>query len=680
MRESKRLLCLMAALGLPFAVGACTGVTDLGHSDAAVASCTVQGSAVDLSSDSNNCGACGHACASGQTCTAGSCVNETTSCPANHANCDGNKANGCEVDISVDSTNCGACGNVCASGQVCSQGQCVSSSITCQSGFADCNGSLVDGCEVNTATDPQHCGSCTSNCPSGSSCTNGQCQGTNGQIVCGSVLVDPRTDVSNCGGCGKVCPTVVHAVDSCVNAACVTQCDQGYGDCDGMPSNGCEVSLQSDATNCGACAMVCASGSTCSQGVCVPKSTPCPVGYDDCDVNPTNGCETNLVSDINNCAACNVKCSTNNATPVCSSGVCAIGACNVGYGNCDANNANGCEVDLSGDVNNCGQCGNACGPNRVCKQGGCTQTTPVCVGTFADCDGLATNGCEMNIASSVDNCGACGNKCSLPNATPACNNSACGIGACNNGYANCNSVSADGCEVNLQTDATHCGSCTTVCGSGSTCSQGSCIPNSTVCAVGYGNCNGVATDGCEVDLNTSVNHCGTCGVACTNPNGTTTCSAGVCTPTCSAGYADCDGNNTNGCEANLNTSNSNCGACGVICDNGRTCKQGGCAQTTPVCVSTFADCDGLATNGCEMNIALSVDNCGACGNKCSLPNATPACNNSACTISMCNSGFGDCDNNSANGCEVNLSTDPNNCGGCGNTCGSNKVCSNAQCT
>jgi hypothetical protein len=526
MRESRRLFCLMAALGLPLALGGCTGETELARSDAAVASCTANGSAVDLSTNVNNCGTCGNVCASGKVCAAGSCVNATSPCSAGYADCDGDTSNGCEVDVSSDSVNCGACGNICATGQVCSQGQCVNASINCPVGFADCNAISADGCEVNTLTDQSNCGSCSTSCPSGSSCANGQCQGNGGQVVCAGALVDPRTDVLNCGGCGKACPTIAHAADACVDGVCVTQCSQGYGDCDGTLANGCEADLQSNSGNCGFCARVCGSDSTCTQGACLPKSTPCSAGFDDCDANPTTGCETNLATDANNC-------------------------------------------------------------------------------------------------------GACGNKCSLPNATPACTANACTIAACNAGYADCDGDPANGCEVSINTSA----------------------------------------------------HCGVCTLSCNFPNASSTCSNGACTlVTCNAGWGNCDGNSANGCEADLSTSNSNCGACGLVCDNGRTCKQGTCTQTTPVCVGNYADCDGLAANGCEMDIGLSVDNCGACGNKCSLPNATPACSNRACTISICNSGFGNCDNNATNGCEVNLSTDPNNCGSCNRICGANQQCTAGQCT
>jgi hypothetical protein len=36
---------------------------------------------------------------------------------------------------------------------------------------------------------------------------------------------------------------------------------------------------------------------------------------------------------------------------------------------------------------------------------------------------------------------------------------ACTINTCMAGFANCNNVFNDGCEVNLQTDINNCGSC-----------------------------------------------------------------------------------------------------------------------------------------------------------------------------------------------------------------------------
>ena len=53
-------------------------------------------------------------------CSEGSCI----SCNGSYRDCDGDPLNGCEVDTDTDPNNCGSCGNVC-SGGVCSNGSCM---------------------------------------------------------------------------------------------------------------------------------------------------------------------------------------------------------------------------------------------------------------------------------------------------------------------------------------------------------------------------------------------------------------------------------------------------------------------------------------------------------------------------------------------------------------------------
>jgi hypothetical protein len=116
------------------------------------------------------------------------------------------------------------------------------------------------------------------------------------------------------------------------------------------------------------------------------------------------------------------------------------------------------------------------------------------------------------------------------------------------------------------------------------------------------------------------------------------------------------------------TDPNNCGACGSVCAPANAvggCSAGACS--IGACNAGFGNCDGNAANGCETNTTNNVNNCGACGNTCSSPNATAACSNSACAIATCNAGFADCDRNAANGCEVNTTNNINNCGACGNT-------------
>lgn len=48
--------------------------------------------------------------------------------------------------------------------------------------------------------------------------------------------------------------------------------------------------------------------------------------------------------------------------------------------------------------------------------------------------------------------------------------------SCAPGFANCNGVDADGCEINLMTDPQNCGTCGNTCPVGTTCSDGGCVP------------------------------------------------------------------------------------------------------------------------------------------------------------------------------------------------------------
>ena len=130
------------------------------------------GCETDEHTDRLNCGACGHACEAGQDCVDGTCI-----CPAGTTRC-GKRC----VDVTVDPDNCGACGNGCpgAGGDgengtpTCKGGTC---GYLCYAGFADCDGRINNGCEVNIGNDPTHCGGCATKCDAarGQPCVLGQC-------------------------------------------------------------------------------------------------------------------------------------------------------------------------------------------------------------------------------------------------------------------------------------------------------------------------------------------------------------------------------------------------------------------------------------------------------------------------------------------------------------------------
>ncbi|HEY0880807.1 MAG TPA: hypothetical protein VGD87_04710, partial [Archangium sp.] len=114
--------------------------------------------------------------------------------------CDGTVDDG--FDTMADVMNCGACGNVCNlpnASSACTTGMCTVA--MCNTGFENCNGMNPDGCEVNTRTDPMHCGGCNQACSrnnSTASCVNSMCQ-----FVCAAGFIDLNMDPSD--GCEYAC-------------------------------------------------------------------------------------------------------------------------------------------------------------------------------------------------------------------------------------------------------------------------------------------------------------------------------------------------------------------------------------------------------------------------------------------------------------------------------------------
>lgn len=160
----------------------CTGgeVCDAG-ADACVLVCvggTTRCGAVcaDTDHDPAHCGGCGVACDPWEHCAGGTCV---VGCAVGFADCDGTTANGCEAQLSSDLANCGACGNACGGAHAtpqCTAGACT---LSCDSGWADCDGLIGNGCEVSLGSDLAHCGACGATCsapPGGTPlCASGVC-------------------------------------------------------------------------------------------------------------------------------------------------------------------------------------------------------------------------------------------------------------------------------------------------------------------------------------------------------------------------------------------------------------------------------------------------------------------------------------------------------------------------
>jgi len=100
-------------------------------------------------------------------------------CPLGLADCDGNPANGCEVNTQTDRLNCDACGRVCAETlpnvqlSSCRRGACQADS--CDVGWGNCDAIPANGCETRLRTDPMHCGTCGNRCAMGQVCREADC-------------------------------------------------------------------------------------------------------------------------------------------------------------------------------------------------------------------------------------------------------------------------------------------------------------------------------------------------------------------------------------------------------------------------------------------------------------------------------------------------------------------------
>ena len=168
----------------------------------------------DTQTDRTNCGSCGNRCATGDICNVGECQEP---CASPEVECQGQP--GC-FDLTSDMQNCGTCGSACtppAGGTVtgtaaCTKSQCV---FTCptDAGVPEGGGPIVQceadsggsvGCFDLTSTS-DHCGACGTQCPTGNICTESQCC-PSGNAYCGGKCVDVSTDPNNCGACGASCP------------------------------------------------------------------------------------------------------------------------------------------------------------------------------------------------------------------------------------------------------------------------------------------------------------------------------------------------------------------------------------------------------------------------------------------------------------------------------------------
>jgi hypothetical protein len=242
---------------------------------------------VDTQSDARYCGSCDTPCEQDRVHVVAACVGGTCSyaCAAGWARCPvGVNTRGCETHTAEDAANCGGCGNVCPQtfthgkpgAPACADGKCA---VICDAGWGDCDGDRGNGCELDVTT-TSNCGTCGNACASatggGARCNQGHCEMTcpAGFNLCGTKCIS-NDDVDNCGACGNKCTIGANANGfGCAQGKCVLTCTADFANCNGSITDGCEVNVKTNSSNCGVCGHACG-GRTCVQGDCCELSANC---------------------------------------------------------------------------------------------------------------------------------------------------------------------------------------------------------------------------------------------------------------------------------------------------------------------------------------------------------------------------------------------------------------------
>ena len=528
------------------------------------------GTCIDPQTDPNHCGVdatCGGGdpagspagvCGAGRVCSAGHCVAQD--CPPGETSC------------SIPAWN--PLTNYTVGNQIVNGGnlyQCVTSGKSAASGGPSGSGSAIaddtaawafvavapaTGAEcVNVKTDRNNCNGCNTvtnsqSCTDGEVCIAGSCtlSCASGLTHCGSgssaYCADISNDPANCGGCGVSCSAPGSAGPICSGGQCGVSCPVGEALC-AYPqwSAGVAYFAGNQVVN-GGNLYQCTSDGTSGTG---PTGTGTIIN-DGTAVwkfvsvaSPGASQCVNLLSDRNNCTACNDAANTRacGKGQSCSGGGCQL-TCPAGSVAC-----NGKCVDPTHDNSNCGADA-ACAGGVVCPAGTSCQPNGTgggaCVATCSgSMCGSGPSAYCADFGSDVLNCNGCGKACSpsgaapagYPNAVPFCSQSACGA-VCNQPFADCNNDLSDGCETNLSNSAAHCGTCVNACpaadNANPTCASSAC---GVACQNGFGNCDNDPSNGCESDSAHDAANCGGCGTACTT--GAAPYCGGTCVALASAG-------------------------------------------------------------------------------------------------------------------------------------------------
>ena len=185
-----------------------------------------------------------------------------------------------------------------------------------------------------------------------------------------------------------------------------------------------------------------------------------------------------------------------------------------------------------------------------------------------------------------------------------------------------------------------------------------CEPGPEVCDGVDNDCDGLVDNVDASRLADDIHNCGDCGTACNLAGAFPSCVGGQCAVDyCFPGHHDLNGDPTDGCEYDCAVTNAGIEVCDGV-DN---------------------DCNGQVDE--TFDLQNDPNNCGACFNGCAFFQGVGGCVAGQCTLSACNGGFVDLDNNALTGCECQMGVtegttvcDPTN----PTACGAGEVCTDVS--
>ena len=653
---------------------------------------------VDLQTDHDHCNSCTIACGVDQECCAGECKN-----------------------IYEDSNNCDGCGIVCPEATpICCNGDCCTTDSCC----------FVDDILTCVIGNPNHCGTCNNVCENDETCCNSECLLTisfqtdedncggcgitcePSETCCSGSCIDVMgSDTSNCGGCGVPC----EFGEICLNGVCKDPC--AVNNCswtwDEPPVVGCCIQTFCNCnyfTTPPTCPMDGPNNIYTPSNSANCTELPFPEGFV-CDASQEGMFSISFTEEPCREGCCKhwncMPTGENTYAYVNTSSVSSSANC-ANSGNASSGGSTGpidlpCNNDTPANRNGFydtwseGPCTTGCCKTYTCTENGRVLTSSVAAATAENCaqpplgpcidpdtqildptmignvskywsaepcppafHALSTdedeNGTVRALAGSWTATATCPQGCNCPEEAPVEDGTTNGqviTHECVSCFPPCDPDQdcCDGECKNTLVDVENCGDCGVacepdevdpeVCCNGECCGSFSSERDNRCCIFG-------GEEVCS-DVMSDPNHCGECGNFCGEDQVCCDgeCADWCCFPACVEGQLCCDGTGT--CRDVL-ADEANCGACDFVCGNDPGLNIQCC-------------------NGECKPLAISVNNCGGCGNVCTGIN--PSCCNGNCCPAENTCCFG-------TNC-VNRNTDNNNCGNCGTVCSPGFSCVNGVC-